>query len=160
MISQKYVQTDTINILLADDDQDDCDFFKEVLDELPLLSHLTYVKNGEQLMQLLNQKSEHIFNVLFIDLNMPKKNGFTCLEEIKSNDNLKHLPTIILSTSFEESAADSLYKKGAHYYICKPSDLNQLKIVIHLVLTLIIKNSPQPPRDKFFLSHLNEPEIK
>ncbi len=159
MISQKNIHTDTINILLADDDEDDCDFFKEILEELPLLSHLTSVKNGEQLMQLLNQTSEQNFNVLFIDLNMPKKNGFTCLEEIKSNDNLKHLPTIILSTSCEESAADLLYKNGAHYYICKPSDLNKLKSIVHLVLTLITKNNAQPPRDKFYLSHLHVPDI-
>lgn len=144
-----------LNILLADDDKDDCLFFKEALEELPLLSHLTSVYDGEQLMQLLNKKTEQLPNVLFLDLNMPRKNGFNCLEEIKRDNKLKHLPVIILSTSFEERIADLLYKNGAHNFICKPADFNQLKKVINLALTLLEKSiNSRPSRKEFLLNKL------
>ena len=71
-------------ILLADDDTDDCIFFKEALDELLLPTKLMTVHDGEQLMHLLANESTELPDVLFLDLNMPRKNGFECLEEIKS----------------------------------------------------------------------------
>lgn len=149
MKSNSKITNGALHILLADDDQDDCCFLREALEELPLLSHLTSVYDGEQLMLLLNKKSEHHFNVIFIDLNMPNKNGFTCLEEIKTDDNLRNIPTIILSTSFEERTADLHYKNGEHYYICKPAELS-----------LIGENKiTQPPRKDFFLSYLNDPAL-
>lgn len=146
-------QTYALNILLADDDKDDCIFFKEALEEMSLLSQLTCVYNGDQLMLFLNKKLQQLPDVLFLDLNMPRKNGFACLKEIKSDNKLKHLPVIILSTSYEGSIANLLYKNGAHYYICKPADFNQLKDVINLALTLIKKNSlSQPSLEEFFLN--------
>lgn len=62
-----------VNILLADDDKDDCLFFKEALEELPLSSQLTVMHNGEQLMRFLEEKTSELPHVLFLDLNMPKK---------------------------------------------------------------------------------------
>ena len=86
---------------------------------------------------------------------MPRKNGFNCLEEIKRDNKLKHLPVIILSTSFEERIADLLYKNGAHNFICKPADFNQLKKVINLALTLLEKSiNSRPSREEFLLNKL------
>ena len=62
-----------LNILLADDDTDDCIFFKEALDELLLPTHLITVHDGEQLMQLLTNETTELPDVLFLDLNMPRK---------------------------------------------------------------------------------------
>ena len=72
------------NILLADDDQDDCLLFKEALDELAITVQLTAVQNGEELMQLLN-KAEILPDLMFLDLNMPRKNGMECLFAIKQS---------------------------------------------------------------------------
>src|ERR1035437_11098897 len=142
-----------LNILLADDDIDDFIFFKEALEELKLSTHLTVAHDGEQLMQLLTDKTSKLPDVLFLDLNMPRKNGFECLSEIKGNEKLKQLPVIIFSTSFEEEVVNSLYKNGAQYYIQKPPVFAQFKKVIQQTITLIAqKNIPQPARENFVLT--------
>jgi CheY-like chemotaxis protein len=141
-----------LNILLADDDKDDCLFFKEVLEELPLLTYLTVVHNGEKLMQLLSKETVEFPDILFLDLNMPRKNGLECLEEIKLNEKLNQVHIIIFSTSFDQEIANLLYEKGAHYYMRKPSDFSKLKKVIHLALTRIIQSSnSQPAKENFLL---------
>ena len=144
-----------LNILLCDDDKDDCEFFKEALDELCLPTALTFLHDGEQLMQLFCDKTLDLPDVLFLDLNMPRKNGFACLVEINSNPELKVLPVIILSTSFDNKMAEILYKNGARHFICKPSDYPQLKHLIQQALASIAEeNIAQPDREKFVLTNL------
>ena len=135
-----------LNVFLADDDTDDCQFFREALEELPLSTNLTTFADGEQVMQYLNTATA-LPDVLFLDLNMPLKNGYQCLEEKKKNSKFKQLPVIIFSTFYEPTIADKLYKSGARYYICKPSDFTQLKDVIRIALMLII-NPPKSIKDK------------
>ena len=142
----------TVNLLLADDDKDDGFFFKEALEELPISAKLTTVNDGMQLMQLLSAKETLLPDALFLDLNMPRKNGLECLSEIKIINKLKNLPVIIYSTSLNMEVVDLLYKKGAHYYICKPGEYDKLKKVILEAVTLISQNKlTQPARDKFIL---------
>jgi CheY-like chemotaxis protein len=132
-----------IQILLADDDKDDCFLFREALSELPLETNLETVHDGEQLMTYLNEHVEELPHVLFLDLNMPRKNGFECLSEIKFNDKLKHLPVIMFSTSYprdmhyEQDIMKLLYKIGAQDYIRKPENFNLLKQVIESSLSKI-----------------------
>jgi len=100
------------NLLLADDDEDDCDFFKEALDELHLPTSLVTVNDGVQLMDFLSEKSvENLPDILFLDLNMPRKNGLECLREIKQNEAYKNLPVIIFSTSLDRDIVDLVYEK-------------------------------------------------
>jgi CheY-like chemotaxis protein len=140
-----------LNILLADDDTDDCSFFKEAVEELLLSTQLTAVNDGEQLMQLLTNETNELPDVLFLDLNMPRKNGFECLSEIKGNQKLRQLPVIIFSTSFEQEVVNLLYKNGAQYFIRKPSEISQFKKIIHQTfITLII-----PTRENFVLTVQN-----
>ena len=142
-----------LNILLADDDTDDCIFFKEALGELLLSTHLTTVNDGEQLMQLLTNETNVLPHVLFLDLNMPRKNGFECLTEIKLSKKLKQLPVIVFSTSFEQEVVNQLYKNGAQYFIRKPSEFSQFKNIIQLSLALITKeNISQPTRENFVIT--------
>ena len=142
-----------LNLLLADDDIDDCNFFKEALEGLPVSTHLTIVHDGEQLMRLLTKQTIALPDVLFLDLNMPRKNGFKCLTEIKLDRKLQHLPVIILSTSFDQEVVNLLYKNGAQYYIRKPADFSQLKKVIQQALRLIAQeNISQPPVEKYVLT--------
>ena len=142
-----------IHILLADDDEDDCLFFREALDGLGLPVQLTTVANGEQLMEHLSKKRKKIPDVLFLDLDMPRKNGFACLAEIKLDERLQRLPVIILSTFFDEDMLNLVYKDAAHYYIRKPTDLKQLKKVLLEALTLISqKNIPLPAKAGFILA--------
>jgi CheY-like chemotaxis protein len=126
-----------ITILLADDDEDDCFLFSEVLEEIPIPTTLTTVRNGEQLLHLLKSLKDELPHVLFLDLNMPRKNGWQCLEEIKQSEKLRKLKVIIFSTSFQQDIADQLYKNGAMHYIRKPNDFSQLKEVILEVLMIL-----------------------
>jgi len=145
-----------LNILLADDDTDDCIFFKIALDELLLSTHLTVVHDGEQLMQLLMNETNESPDVLFLDLNMPRKNGFECLSEIKLSKKLNQLPVIIFSTSFEQEVVNQLYQNGAQYFIRKPSEFSQFKKIIQHSLALIAQeNTSQPTRENFVITVQN-----
>jgi CheY-like chemotaxis protein len=140
------------NFLLADDDIDDCVFFKDALEDLPISATLITVHDGVQLMNFLSAKSDNLPSALFLDLNMPRKSGFDCLSEIKQIDKLKNLPVIIFSTSLNLEVVDLLYQKGAHYYIRKPGEYNELKKIILEAITLTSGSDlPQPTRDKFIL---------
>ena len=142
-----------LNILLADDDTDDCFFFKEALRELLQYTNLTTVQDGEQLMQLLTNETNELPHILFLDLNMPRKNGFECLSEIKQNKKLKNLPVVIFSTSFEQEVVNLLYKNGAQYFIRKPALFLQFKKIILHTLTLILQeNVSQPTKENFVLT--------
>jgi CheY-like chemotaxis protein len=75
-------------------------------------------------------------DLLFLDLNMPLKNGFECLSEIRRETRLDKMPIIIFSTSSQPSAIDEVYAHGAQLYVRKPNDFAQLKKVIHHVLNM------------------------
>lgn len=139
-------------ILLADDDKDDRFFFEKALKGLAIATHLKTVVDGEQLISYLSV-AERLPDVLFLDLNMPRKNGLECLSEIKRNPKLKEIPVVIYSTSLLDEVADVLYKNGAHYYLHK-CDFDELTKSIQKVFDLLKKNSNQPARDKFILSLL------
>lgn len=142
-----------IHILLADDDIDDSLLFDEALQELPLPTQLTVMNDGEQLMIHLTKDTTQLPRVLFLDLNLPRKNGFECLTEIKRSEQLKHLRVIIYSTSAEPDYVNLLYKSGAFHYIRKPAEFTQLKRVIGHALHMIIeKEIAQPPKEKFVIT--------
>ena len=143
-----------LNILLADDDTDDCLFFEQALDELKLPMNFITVHDGEQLMQSLKNKTNILPTIVFLDLNMPRKNGFECLLEIKSDGRLQHLPIIVLSTSLEYEVVNNLYNNGAQYFIRKPADFAQFKKIIRQTFFNIImpQNTLQPTREEFILN--------
>lgn len=134
-----------LNILLADDDADDCFFFEKALREIPMATQLTIVDNGERLMDHLSKNSTLLPDVLFLDLNMPRKSGFECLTEIVENSKLKDLPVVMFSTSYtqdphyEQNMIEVLYKLGAQDYIRKPGDFAKLKELILQSLTKLIE---------------------
>lgn len=137
-INQVVKPTLPVNIILAEDDYDDCYLFKYSLEELKINFRLTTLKNGEELMSLLNSDSVELPHVVFLDINMPRKNGLECLAEIKGNEKLKHLAVIILSTSYSPSIIKQLFNGGAHFYIQKPCDVVQFRQVIGDALTLVM----------------------
>lgn len=136
-------------LLLADDDMDDCLFFKEALEDLPFSTTLSTVNDGVELMDFLN-KTFPLPDALFLDLNMPRKSGIECLSEIKLIHAFQKIPIIIFSTSLDMAVVDQLFARGAHYYIRKPGEFSSLKKVIESAITLLSKNST-PSRDKFII---------
>ena len=129
-----------LNILLAEDDTDDRFFFDKVLQGIPIDTRLTTVNNGEQLMKYLLENQDQLPDVLFLDINMPAKNGFECLEEIKQNKKLKDIPVVMFSTSSEQDKIKILFKTGADLYIHKPSNFAQLVQVINHALPMAAEN--------------------
>jgi len=135
---------DKLNILLADDDTDDCSFFEKALGEIPISSNLAIVHDGEQLMSYLFRNSANLPDILYLDLSMPRKNGFECLTEINENIELKDLIVVVFTTSFpqnmvyEENMISLLLKIGARDYIRKSGDLEQLKKSIHKTLNIAV----------------------
>ena len=141
------------HILLADDDKDDQYLFNHAVESLHIPFALTIVQNGEELMQLLNSKTGQLPDILFLDLNMPRKNGYECLLDIKSNEKLKHLPVIISYTSRDEESVSLLHENGAHFYIQKPDHLPDFKKLIYEALALTAQDhSIQPPVKEFVLT--------
>lgn len=142
-----------LSIFLADDDKADCLLFKEALEELPVTARLTVFENGELLMDWLLNKQNTLPDVLFLDLNMPRKNGFMTLGEIKRSSELDRLPVIIFSTSLEQRGVKQVYRDAAHYYIRKPTEFPVLKRSIYDALTLITQeNNPLPGIEKFIIT--------
>ena len=132
--------TPPLNILLADDDTDDCIFFYKALKEIPIATHLATFHDGEELMNHLSFNSDHLPDLLFLDLSMPRKTGFECLDEIKENIKLKSLPIIIFSIpynrgiNYEHDMIKLLLNNGVHKYITKTTDFDQLKKAIQILL--------------------------
>ncbi len=147
------MNNEPIHILLADDDNDDCLLFEEALKELPLTTRLSVVNDGEQLMQWLTKKTTVLPLVIFLDLNMPRKNGMECLVEIKRNKRVNHLPVIMYSTAAQLDLVNLFYENGAQYYIRKPVEFTQLKKVIHHALVLITSGENQKTiKENFVIS--------
>ena len=129
------MNSSAIHVLLADDDDDDRFIFRDALAHIRKPVQVSSVNDGAQLMDLLNSMAPHqIPNILFLDLNMPLKNGLECLKEIRANTAFNNLTIAIYSTSGSEEDIENTFVQGANVYIKKPNDFNQLvKVLTHVV---------------------------
>lgn len=125
-----------IYILLADDDEDDRDFFRDALEELKMNTIVTFVNDGSELMQYLEDPENMLPHIIFLDLNMPLKGGMDCLREIRANERLRHLSVAIYSTSASDEHIEETFVRGANVYIRKPNDFATLKKVLHEVISV------------------------
>jgi CheY-like chemotaxis protein len=128
--------TDFIYITLADDDEDDRLFFTDAFSELKINTKVNTFNDGVELMDYLNSPNALLPNVLFLDLNMPRKNGVECLLEIKQNKRFDEIAIAIYSTSSSEEHIEETFVNGANIYIKKPNDFNTLKKILAEVVTL------------------------
>lgn len=141
------------NIFLTDDDLDDCSMFSDALSEVYTGAKLTIANNGLKLMEALELTVPPSPEVIFLDLNMPFKNGFECLEEIRKSPRYQNIPIIIYSTTSNNDIVEKTYLNGANYYICKPASYSILKKTILHVLSLDIKQlQQQPVRENFVIN--------
>ncbi|KAA6436611.1 response regulator [Dyadobacter flavalbus] len=114
-----------LRIFLADDDDDDTFLFQEALEQIPLNTELTIAGNGMELMEILND-GEVEPDLIFLDMNMPVKNGLECLQEVRTSQKFRNVPIVILSTSVAQYLWESAYKGGANLYIQKPTSFTDL----------------------------------
>ena len=125
------MKTEIKNIVLADDDQDDVEMFQTAIEESCTKLELTVASDGLALILLLEKIPTP--DAIFLDLNMPGKSGKMCLEEIRSNDNFKKVPIIILSTSNHKSEIDFCLNNGANRYFVKPNSYKGLISIIEIM---------------------------
>ncbi len=125
-----------LNIALADDDEDDRLLFKEAIDEIRLETRISLFNHGQELMDHLNLPNIVLPHLVFLDLNMPIKDGMQCLREIRDNPNLDQVAIAIYSTSSSEKDIENTFILGANVYINKPNNFYKLKEVIEKVLKI------------------------
>lgn len=116
-----------MTILMADDDADDRMLTKDALAESRLVNDLFLVADGQELMDYLNRKGEYEDpgtsprpGVILLDLNMPRKDGFEALTEIRKDPVLRRIPVVILTTSKAEEDIYRGYDLGANSFVSKP----------------------------------------
>ena len=122
------------NIILAEDDEDDQMFFRDALQEISSEIDLHINDNGEELMSALTKECSLIPDIIFLDLNMPIKDGFTCLQEIRVNDKFKNCPVIILTTSNNPEHIELAYQFGANLFVSKPNNFYDLKTTLNTII--------------------------
>ena len=123
-----------MEILLVEDNEDDILLEQEALADAKLVNLMCVVRDGEEAMAYLRRQGKYhnvkMPGLILLDINMPKKNGFEVLNEIKSDPTLMHIPVVMLTTSDSESDIVKSYSKGACSYITKPMDFDKFRDVV------------------------------
>lgn len=126
-----------IRVLLTDDDEDDREFFADAITDLHLNHPVEFCKNGLELLNRLYDKSLHVPDIIFLDLNMPIMSGFETLQQIRDDVKFKDIPVIaIYSTSATEDGIKNTFGLGANAYIVKPIVFDDLKILLKKVIEM------------------------
>ena len=140
-----------LNILLVEDDSDDILFFKEAVEKLGIVNELSIATGCVELFSELHNNK--IFDLIFLDINLPIMDGRQCLKEIKANEKYKEVPIIIFTGSNAQSDVDDVYENGAHYHIVKPyahiNYIASLKSVLELNWK---EKQPRPPKENFVIN--------
>ncbi len=113
--------------LLAEDDRDDTELFREALEEIDPLIVSHCVSDGKQVLARLGKEEFEKPQIMFLDVNMPGMDGWDCLRELKKNKLYKDIPVIMYSTSSHQKEADMDIDLGALCFFTKPSDFVELK---------------------------------
>ena len=136
-------------ILLADDDEDDRMLFEDALHQVRPDIKLLTAGAGAFLIKALREGP--LPDIIFLDLNMPGKNGFECLRDIRKDDSYRHIPVIIFSTTAQTEAVDRTYELGANYFMRKPQSFPGLKKLITQALSLDLRTPSITKRESFLL---------
>jgi CheY-like chemotaxis protein len=136
------------NIVLADDDDDDCLLFQDVVSDLKINANITIARNGQEVLQLLLDESNAIPDLIFLDMNMPLRDGMECLKEVRKSRRLKKVPVIILSTSSHAQTVQDVFDEGANLFIRKPDAFNKLRTIMARIIS---QTWPEIPQREGFL---------
>lgn len=112
-------------ILLIDDDEDDCEIFQEAISDSCPSAQLVIASDGVEAIEILNSGKVRP-DVIFLDFNLPKMNGFDCLHLLKIDPGTKMIPIVMYSTSGERKQEETALRLGADYYLQKKPGFRQL----------------------------------
>jgi len=141
-----------IEILLVEDSPSDTELTLEALKDFKVRNHVSVVEDGVQALDFLRRRGAHAQaprpDLIMLDLNLPRKDGREVLAEIKADENLRTIPTVVLTTSRAEQDILRAYQLSANCYITKPVDFNQFLEVIKSIETfwLYVVALPPAPR--------------
>jgi CheY-like chemotaxis protein len=141
-----------IHILLVEDNEGDVFLIKEAFENTKALTEVSVVRDGKAALDFLKKEGGYSKvkdpDLLLLDLNLPKKNGFEVLHFIKQDTKLKHIPVIILSTSSAETDINKCYDNRANCYISKPVDIENLFSVISKIENFWLSTVKLPMKNK------------
>lgn len=120
-------------ILLADDDTDDTELFREALADIDNRIACLCADNGSLLLQQLKELDRQP-DLIFLDLNMPVMNGWQCLKLLKEDERYRHIPVIMISTSSHQKEMDMASDLGALCYLVKPNNFDDLVQVLGVIV--------------------------
>jgi two-component system, chemotaxis family, response regulator Rcp1 len=123
-----------IELLLVEDSEPDVRLTIEALREAKVKNRLWVVEDGVEALDFLRQQGRHVDaprpDLILLDLNLPRKDGRQVLKEIKSDDSLRRIPVVVLTTSKSEEDVLKAYNLHANCYITKPVDFNRFMEVV------------------------------
>jgi CheY-like chemotaxis protein len=117
-----------VTILMADDDEEDCELTRDALQDARLANEMRFVYDGQELLDYLRRRGGYADpsvdaprpGIILLDLNMPKKDGREALAEIKADESLRRIPIVVLTTSKDEEDVLRTYDLGVNSFITKP----------------------------------------
>ena len=121
-------------ILVVDDDMDDVQLFGEVIANIEPSIKLQHAEDGRDALEKLAETTNHLPDLIFLDLNMPRMDGKECLKKIKKDDQLNHIPVIIYTTSSQINDIEETMEAGAVCFITKPNNLKELERILIAVI--------------------------
>lgn len=121
-----------VQILLIEDNEGDIILTKEALKEGRIRNQITVAKDGQEALEMLNETAT-LPDLILLDINLPRVNGFEVLTAIKKNDRLRMIPVIMLSTSGAQNDIMTSYSNYANCFITKPVDFNQFMDVVRSI---------------------------
>jgi chemotaxis family two-component system response regulator Rcp1 len=131
------IQVKPIEILLVEDSPSDADLAIEALSYSQILNNLHFVEDGVEAIKFLRKQTPYITvprpSLILLDLNLPKKSGMEVLQEIKTDQNLRLIPVLILTTSSAQEDIIKSYSLHANCYITKPVDFLQFTKLVKLI---------------------------
>jgi CheY-like chemotaxis protein len=130
------MKTKNYKIFYTDDDLDDKEIFKEIINEIHPDSSIEFQSDGMELLNKLNEMPDLLKpDILFLDINMPYSDGFQVLTKIRQSSANRNLPVVIISTSNDIDSINKAKESGATLYICKPNSYAKLKNILAELLS-------------------------
>ena len=125
---------EAVRVLVVDDNPGDARLVREVMRDSKMLNELHWTPDGVEAMAFLRRQGKYANaprpNIVFLDLNMPRKDGRQVLHEIKSDDDLRRIPVVIMTSSQAEEDIARAYDQHANCYVRKPLDFQQFHQVV------------------------------
>lgn len=128
------------SVLIVDDDSDDRHFVQEAFRKCNVDVDFVELSNANNIVgNLKSIEKQHPISLILLDLNLPGKNGFDALRELKQDKDCTHIPTVVLTTSSSESDRDESYAVGANCFLSKPNSFDVYVKMLASVARLYIK---------------------